>query len=86
MAGGSGGRVYIKADDIGSFLRKIGIVALTPGLTGLQIDFVVPKAAPDILNVDIVQRLGQQRTCLARKSWRRWLVQLFQNPFIRSGV
>src|SRR5579863_7636047 len=78
-----GGRVHIKTDDIGGLRREIRIVALAPGFARHQIDLVVPQAAPDILNVDIAQRLGQQRPCPAPEP-RRWrLVQQFQYPLVR---
>jgi len=78
-----GGRVHIKADNIGGFLRKIGVVALAPGLARRQIDLVVPQAAPDILDIDIAQCLGQQRPRPPPKAlgWR--LVQQAQYPLVR---
>jgi hypothetical protein len=78
------GRVEIKADDTGGLRGKIGIVALAPGLADRQIDLVAPQqAAPDILNVDVAQRLGQQRPGPPRKSLRRRLVQKSQYSLVR---
>jgi hypothetical protein len=72
-----GGRIHIKADNISGLLRKIGIVAFAPGFAGQKIDLVVPQAAPDILNVDIAQRLGQQRPRPPGEPLGRRLVQQF---------
>jgi ADP-dependent phosphofructokinase/glucokinase len=44
-----GGRVHIKADDLGGLRRKVRIVALAPGFAGRQIDLVMPQATPDII-------------------------------------
>ena len=76
------GRVHIETDNVGGFRRKVWIVALAPGLAGHQVDFVVPQAAPDILNIDIGQRLGQQRPCPPCEPCRRRLVQKFQYPLV----
>src|ERR1700691_1917828 len=78
-----GGSVHIKADDIGGLGGELGIVALAPGLARRQIDLVVPQTAPDILNVDVTQRLSQQRSTPAGKAFRRRLVQKSQDPFVR---
>src|SRR5579862_1496592 len=78
-----GRRFHIKADDVGSFLRKIRVVAFAPGFARRQIDLVVTQATPDILDVDIAQCPGQKRPCPAPEP-RRWrLVQQLQYPFVR---
>ena len=55
------GRGDIEANDIGGFGREVRVIALAPGLAGHKVDLVVAQEPPDILDVDIAQRLGQQR-------------------------
>jgi hypothetical protein len=52
------GRGDIEADNIGGFGRKVRVVALTPGLANREVNLVAAQEAPDILDVDIAQRLG----------------------------
>ena len=44
-------RIDIKAHHVGSFRRKLWVVALTPGLAGREVDIVLAQEAPDILNM-----------------------------------
>src|SRR6476660_8871119 len=74
------GRSNIEADNIGGFGRKVPVVALTPGLASGQVNLVAAQEPPDILDVDIAQRLGPPRAGPARKPFRGWLVQQLQNP------
>src|SRR5450631_3388620 len=48
----------IKANDIGGFGRKVRVVALTPGLASREVNLVAAQEPPDILDVNIAQRLG----------------------------
>ena len=57
-----GGRIDIEADHIGGFRHELGVVALAPGFAGDKVDIVLAQEAPDILNVNVAQCLGQQRT------------------------
>src|ERR1700751_1271653 len=50
-------RIDIKANHIGGLGPKFGIVALAPGLGSRKINLVLAQEAPDILNVDVLQRL-----------------------------
>jgi hypothetical protein len=54
-----GGRINVETDHIGGFRGKFGVVALAPGLAGGKVDIVFAQKAPDILNVNIAQGLGQ---------------------------
>ena len=74
------GRGDIEANNIGGFCRKVRVVALTPGLASREVNLVAAQEPPDILDVNIAQRLGQQRAGPARKPLRRRLVQQLQNP------
>src|SRR5215471_4149555 len=65
----------IETDNIGCFCRKLRIVALAPTLAPTQIDFLLAQRAPDVLDVHITQRLGDQRPVPARKTLRRRLVE-----------
>ena len=77
-----GRRVDIEADHIGRFRRERAIVALAPGLTGGQIDLVLAQEAPNILNINVFQRLRQQRTRPAGIALRWRLIQKRQNPSV----
>src|SRR6266567_3464275 len=72
----------IEANNIGGFGRKVRVVALTPGLASREINLVAAQEPPDILDVDIAQRLGQQRTGPACKPFRWRFVQQPQNPLV----
>jgi hypothetical protein len=78
-----GRRIDIKADHIGSFRRERGVVALAPGFAGGKVDIVLTQEAPDILNINVAQCLGQQRTRPAAIALRRWFIQKRQYPFVR---
>src|SRR5437879_9880202 len=72
----------IEANNIGGFGRKVRVVALTPGLASREVNLVAAQEPPDILDVNIAQRLGQQRTGPACKPFRWRLVQQPQNPLV----
>src|SRR6266511_1384245 len=76
------GRGDVEADNIGGFGRKVRIVALTPGLASRKVNLVAAQEPPDILHVDIAQRLGQQRAGPACKPLRGRLIQQLQNPLV----
>ena len=56
---GLGGRIDIKADHIRGFRHERGVVALAPRLAGGKVDIVLAQEAPDILNINVAQYLGQ---------------------------
>src|SRR6266852_211706 len=60
------------------------VVALAPRLAGGKIDIVLAQEAPDILNINVAQGFGQQRTGPAGIAVRRRLVQKRQNALVRS--
>ncbi|MEY9129258.1 hypothetical protein ACVMII_007737 [Bradyrhizobium diazoefficiens] len=72
----------IEADNIGGFGRKVRVVALAPGLASHQVNLVAAQEPPDILDIDIAQRLGQQGAGPARKPLRWRLIQQLQNPLV----
>src|SRR5580704_5771066 len=76
------GRGDIEANHVRGFGRKVRVIALAPGLASLKIDLVAAQESPDILDVNIAQRLGQQRSAPACKSCRRWFVQQPKNPLV----
>src|SRR5258705_12147306 len=78
-----GRRIDIKADHIGSFRRKRGVVALAPGFAGGKVDIVLTQEAPDILNINVAQRLGQQRTRPAAIALTRWVISNREYPLAR---
>lgn len=76
------GRGDVEANNIGGFGGKIRVVALAPGLASREVHLVAAQEAPDILDVNIAQRLGQYRAAPARKPLRRQLIQQLQNPLV----
>ena len=74
------GRSDIEADNVSGFGRKVRVVALAPSLASREVDLVAAQEPPDILDVNIAQRPGQQRPGPAREPFRRRLVQQLQNP------
>src|SRR6266852_2157695 len=76
------GRGDIEANNIGGFGRKVRVGALAPGLASREINLVAAQEPPDILDVNIAQRLGQQRAGPARKPLRGRLIQQLQNPLV----
>src|SRR6201993_4921914 len=76
------GRGDIEADNIGGFGRKVRIVALAPGLASREVNLVAGQEPPNILDINIAQRLGQQRAGPTRKPFRWRLVQQLQNPLV----
>src|SRR5882724_5407634 len=78
-----GRRIDIKPDHIGSFRREGRVVALAPGLAGGKVDIVLAQEAPDILNINVAQCLGQQWTRPAGIARRRWFIQKRQYPLVR---
>src|SRR6266702_1680658 len=76
------GRGDVEANNIGGFGRKVRVVALAPGLASREVNLVAAQEPPDILDVNIAQRLGQQRAGPARKPLRRRLIQQLQNPLV----
>ena len=78
-----GRRINIETHNIGSFRRELRVVTLAPGLAGGQIDVVLAQETPNILNVNIPQRLCQQRTRPSGIARRRRLIQERQNAPVR---
>jgi len=76
------GRSDIEANNIGGFGGKVRVVALTPGLASREVNLVAAQEPPDILDVNIAQRPGQQRPGPACESLRRRFVQQLQNPLV----
>jgi hypothetical protein len=78
-----GGWIDVGANHIGGFRRELGVVALAPRLVGGKVDVVLTQEAPDILNVNVAQYLGEQRTRPPGIAlwWR--LLQKRQNALIR---
>src|SRR6267154_3452852 len=76
------GRGDIEANNIGGFGRKVRVVALTPGLASREVNLVAAQEPPDILDVNIAQRPGQQRPGPACEPLRWRFVQQLQNPLV----
>ena len=76
------GESDIEANDIGGFGRKVRVVALTPGLASREVNLVAAQEKPDILDIDIAQRPGQQGPGPACEPFWRRLIQQLQNPLI----
>src|SRR6202140_2405289 len=76
------GRGDMESNNIGGFGRKVRIVALTPGLASREVNLVAAQEPPDILDVNIAQRLGQQGAGPACKPFWWRFVQQPQNPLV----
>src|ERR1700675_2673542 len=76
------GRGDIEANNIGGFGRKVRVVALTPGLASREVNLVAAQEPPDILDINIAQRPGQQGPGPACEPFRRRLIQQLQNPLV----
>jgi len=70
-----GRRINVETNDISGFRRERGVIALAPGFARRKVDLVLAQEAPDILNVNVAQRLGQQRAHPAGIARRRRLLQ-----------
>src|ERR1700722_16861372 len=81
-----GGRSDIEPDHVGCFCRESGVIALAPGFARPKIDLVLAQEAPDILNVNVAQSLGQQRPSPAGIAHRRPLIQKRQNALVRGNT
>src|SRR5437016_2284285 len=78
-----GGRIDIKADHIRGLRHKRRVVALAPGFASGKIDVVLAQEAPDILNINVAQGLGQKRTRPPGIAGRWRLIQKRQNALVR---
>ena len=76
-----GGRIDVKADHIGGFRHERGVVALAPRLAGSKVNIALAQEAPDILNINVGQGLGQQRTRPPGITRRRWLLEQHQRSW-----
>src|SRR5215510_12798273 len=76
----------VEADHIGLLCRELRIVALTPALAAAEIDLLLAQRAPDVLNVDIAQRLGDQGPVPACKTSGRRLIEDRANASVRLSV
>jgi hypothetical protein len=77
------GWIDIEADHISGFRREPGVVALAPRLAAGKVDVVLAQEAPDILNINVAQGLGQQRTRPPGIARRRRLIQKRQDTLVR---
>src|SRR6516165_5477387 len=75
-----GRRINVKADHVGRLRGELRVVALAPGLPRSQIDVVLAQETPNILNVDVFERLRQQRASPPGIACGRRLIQKRQNP------
>src|SRR6201998_2460633 len=76
------GRGDGEANNIGGLGRKVRVGALAPGFASREVNLVAAQETPDILDVNIAQRLGPQRAGPRRKPLRRRLIQQLQNPLV----
>ena len=77
------GRHIIQVDHVDGFRHEGGGVALAPGFAGGKVDLVLTQKPPDILNVNVAQRLRHQRARPPRMARPRWPIQNRQNALIR---
>src|SRR6516162_8364528 len=72
-------RRHVEADNIRRLGNKLWIVALAPGFTTCEVDFLLPQNAPDMLFVDVTQPVRNQRPRPAGIASRRRLIQDLQD-------
>src|SRR5208282_4598176 len=63
---------------------ELGVVALAPRLAAGKVNIVLAQEAPDVLNINVGQCLGQQRTRPPAIARRRRLIQKRQNAPVRG--
>src|SRR5258708_27002253 len=73
------GRRHVEPDYVGGLGYERGILALAPGFASGEVDLLGAQEAPDILDIDIAERRGQERPRPAAISLRRGLIQQHQN-------
>src|SRR5215207_656491 len=79
-----GRRIDVKAHHVGSLGGERRVIALAPGFAPRKVDLVLAQEAPDVLNINVAQGLGQQRTVPAAIALRRRLIQKRQDAFVRG--
>jgi hypothetical protein len=77
------GRRHVQTDHVGGLGGELRIVALAPGFAPGEVDLLGAQEAPDILDIDIAEPRGQQRSGPAGIALGRRLVQKRQDPFTR---
>jgi hypothetical protein len=77
------GRRHVQADHVGGLGGELRFVALAPGFAPGEVDLLGAQEAPDILDIDIAEPRGQQRSGPAGVALGRPLVQQRQDPFTR---
>ena len=80
------GRVQVKPDHIGGFLREAGIGGDTPTAAALQTDAVAAQHAPDVMAGNIAHSPAHQRAIPAGIPGRGRGVELLQDTLLRSHV
>src|SRR5215468_9752388 len=78
-----GGRMDVKANDVGGFRHEVGVVALAPGFADGKINIVLTQEAPHVLNINVAHRRCQQRPRPPGKPLRWRLIQKCQNALVR---
>src|SRR5258707_2250479 len=73
------GRRHVEPDYVGGLGYERGILALAPRFASGEVDLLGTQEAPDILDIDIAERRGQERPRPAAISLRRPLIQQHQN-------
>lgn len=78
-------RSHIERDHLGHLGSERGIVALVPGLAGGKVDLLRREKASDLLDVDITERGGDQRSAPAGMAVGRLEVEHTQDTPRRLG-
>src|SRR5258708_15583406 len=86
------GRRHVEPDYVGGLGYERGILALAPGFASGEVDLLGAQEAPDILDIDIAERRGQERPRPAAISLRRRLIPQHHNapahlrPVLQRGT
>lgn len=78
-------RRHVEADDVGRLRGKVRIVADAPRLAAAKIDLLGSQETPDMLNMDVTERPGQQWSGPVGMARRRLSVEQRQNARVVFG-
>lgn len=73
------GRCQVEPDDLGGLGRELGVVADAPGFAPGKVDLVCAQKAPDILDMHVAERPGDQRPGPVDVAARRRRIEQRQN-------
>ncbi len=70
---------HVEADDLRGLGRELGVVADAPRLAARKVDLVLAQKAPDILDIDVAKRFGDERSSPVGVAFRRFAIKQGQD-------